>query len=323
MEEYMALAKEVMLMEAKGIEAVADSLDNTFIEIIHQILACQGRIVMTGIGKSGIISRKIAATLASTGTPSFFMHPGEAAHGDLGMVTKEDIVFMISNSGESDELLRLIPSLKRIQCRIFLMTMREDSSLAKLSDTVLLLPLLTEADSNRLAPTVSTTAMLVVGDAIAMVLLRKRSFERENFALFHPAGSLGKKLIVKVKDIMKKDKETPVITADFTVRQAIFEISDKGLGATIVVDSFEKKNIVGIVTDGDIRRIVQNKNEIWDLKVQEIMTEEPISIREDNLATEALNVMEEKKVSVLPVINTENKVIGLLHIHHIIKEGIV
>jgi arabinose-5-phosphate isomerase len=312
-----------MLAEARGIEQTAASLTEEFDAVIEDLLACRGRVVTTGIGKSGHIARKIAATFASTGTPSFFLHPAEASHGDLGMVTADDVILMFSNSGESDELLRIIPSLKRIHCRLVLISGRKDSTLASCADRVLLLPGLREAELFELAPTVSTAAMLALGDAMALVLLQERRFGSKEFALYHPAGSLGKKLILTVRDLMKTGKEVPIVTSDCTLGLAILEISKKGVGATVIVPEDNCLEIAGIITDGDIRRMVERNRDVWDMKVEQVMTRHPVSIEENRLAIDALNIMEEKKISVLPVVGADGTLTGLIHMHQILQAGVV
>jgi len=289
-------------------------------------MACQGRTVITGMGKSGLIGRKISATLASTGTPSFYLHPAEGIHGDLGMVTQDDVVIALSNSGETAEVLHILPSLRRIGAKVIAMVGNKNSTLAKNADVVLDVSVSKEACPLGLAPTSSTTAALAFGDALAMELLSAKNFTAKQFAVFHPGGSLGRKLLLTVDDIMHKDKENPLVTGEMSVKDALFVITDKGLGAVSVVDDKEHKHLVGLLTDGDIRRGLSKGFAFLDRPVVEIMTKTPKTITANKLAAEALHLMESNKprpITVLPVIDENRCVVGLLHMTDLVHQGVV
>lgn len=312
-------AKEVLQIEAEGILGVIDRLDNNFVKMVDLIYAGKGRVILTGIGKSGIVARKIVATLNSTGTPSLFLHPVEAMHGDLGMVGPDDVVIALSNSGETDELNMLIPSIKGIGCTFIAFAGHVDSTLGRQSDIVIDVSVEREACPLGLAPTASTTAFLAVGDALAVTLLRKRGFKSSDFKRFHPGGSLGQHLSVKVQEIMLTGKKVPMVSRGQTMRHAIQEINRMQLGAALVV---EKDNIlVGIVTDGDIRRCLTAHEHIYDLPVEEIMTRDPKTAGPGSLASQALGIMEKHQITVLPIVNPVQKVRGLLHLHDILGKG--
>ncbi|NVM57264.1 MAG: KpsF/GutQ family sugar-phosphate isomerase [Desulfobacterales bacterium] len=312
-------AKEVLQIEAEGIFGVVDRLDENFVKIVNLIYACKGRVIITGIGKSGIVARKIVATLNSTGTRSLFLHPVEAMHGDLGMVGADDIVIALSNSGETDEVNMLIPSLKRIGCTLIAFTGQVDSTLGRQSDIVIDVGVDREACPLGLAPTASTTALLAVGDALAVTLIRKRDFEPSDFKKFHPAGSLGRRLSVKVREIMLTGKKIPKVFKGQTMRDAIREISRGRLGATLVV---EKGNILaGIITDGDIRRSLMARERIYERPVEEVMTGSPKILGPDSLASQALSIMEKNQITVLPIVNPVQKVRGILHLHDVLGKG--
>ncbi|TCL64789.1 arabinose-5-phosphate isomerase [Hydrogenispora ethanolica] len=315
---YLEQAKEVLRIEAEAVKTIAEELDDSFARAVELILNCSGRIVVTGMGKSGLIGRKIAATLASTGTPSFFLHPGEAVHGDLGMVTPSDIVIAISSSGEVDEVLAILPTLKIIGTPIISITGNRDSSLAQNSDLVLMVQVEKEACPLGLAPTASTTATLALGDALAVVLLKTRNFTPEDFALYHPGGSLGRKLLLTVDKLMHTGEMNPVIPLDKTVKDAVIVMTSHGNhGAAVIVG--ERGRLAGIITDGDLRRILKNHDNPLTLPVERVMTRNPRSIGPEKLAAEAMHVMEAKNITVLPVIDTEGVAIGIIHLHDIIK----
>lgn len=287
-------------------------------------MACPGRTVITGMGKSGIIGRKMAATLASTGTPSFYLHPAEGIHGDLGMVTEGDVVIALSNSGETGEVLHILPSLRRIGAKLIAMVGNPNSTLAKNSDIVLNVGVTREACPLGLAPTSSTTAALAYGDALALALLSKRKFTASQFAVFHPGGSLGRKLLLTVEDIMHSGTENPLVKADISVQDALFVITDKGLGAVSVVDDDNK--MLGVLTDGDIRRGLSKGVDFLKRPVTELMTASPKTITKEKLAAQALHIMESncpKPITVLPVVDAENHVIGLLHMTDLVRQGVV
>jgi arabinose-5-phosphate isomerase len=288
------------------------------VEIIHN---SKGRVVITGIGKSGLVGRKIAATLASTGTPSFFMHPAEASHGDLGMVTEDDVVIAISNSGETEEILRLIPYLKYFNVKIIALTGNPQSTLAKQADVVLDVSVKEEACPFGFIPTASTTVTMAMGDAIAVALIMLNGFKKEDFAVFHPGGSLGRRMLTKVKDLMHTGEEVPVAYPDTLMLDAVLEISSKRLGVVVIVD--ENKRILGIITDGDVRRGVHRwGKELFELKASQIMTKNPKTINEEELAAVALSTMQKYSITSLVVPANDGTLKGLIHIHDILKKGI-
>lgn len=317
-------AKEVLRIEAEAINALIPRIDGSFAAAVTMMLSCEGRIVVTGMGKSGLIGQKIAATLASTGTPAFFLHPAEGIHGDLGMVTAKDIVVALSNSGETDELINILPILKRIGARIIAMTGRAQSTLAKNADIFLDVAVAKEACPLGLAPTASTTAALALGDALAVALLLERKFTPEEFALFHPGGSLGRKLLLTVEKVMHSGAENPVIEMDKTLKEALFIITSKGLGAASVIDA--KGKLVGIVTDGDIRRSLEKGCDVLNRPLTETMTHTPKTITPEKLAAQALQIMENNKprpITVLPVIDQDKHPVGMLHLTDLLKAGVV
>lgn len=314
-------ARKVFAIEIESLQKVKDELDEEFIVLVNEILSCQGRVILTGIGKSGHIARKIAATMSSLGTPAYFLHPAEGAHGDLGVITKNDIILAISYSGETDEIIQLIPSIKKINAKLVSITCRPDSTLERHADLSIHLKILREACMHNLAPTTSSTATLVFGDALAIVLSKIIGFQPENFAVFHPKGSLGKRLLTKVSDLMFTGEENPIIDGDEALKKAIIIMSEKGLGAISVVD-FEGK-LIGIITDGDLRRTIEKYDNLPDLKVNDIMTRNPVVITPDALAVEAIKQMQEREIMVLPVINENRKPVGMIRLHDIIKAGIV
>jgi arabinose-5-phosphate isomerase len=312
-------AKEVLQIEAEGILGVVDRLDNNFVKMVDLIYACKGRVILTGIGKSGIVARKIVATLNSTGTRSLFLHPVEAMHGDLGMVSSDDVVIALSSSGETDELSMLIPSIKRIGCPLVAFTGRVDSTLGRQSDIAIDVGVEREACPLGLAPTASTMALLAVGDALAVTLIRKRKFRSSDFKKFHPGGNLGQHLSVKVRKIMLTGKKVPMVSNKQTMRHVIQEINRMQLGVALVV---ERDNIlVGIITDGDIRRCLMTQEHIYDLPVEDAMTKTPKTLGPDSLASQALSIMEKHQITVLPIVNPVQKVRGILHLHDILGKG--
>ena len=317
-------AQKVLRMEADAILELIPRIDKHFDAAVEMILACHGRAVITGMGKSGLVGRKIAATLASTGTPSFYLHPAEGIHGDLGMVTGDDIVIALSNSGETAEVLNILPSLRRIGARIIAMVGNSDSTLGRNGDIVLNVGVSKEACPLGLAPTSSTTAALAFGDALALALLSKRNFTAKQFAVFHPGGSLGRKLLLTVGNIMHTGADNPLVYGDTTVQDALFVITDKGLGAVSVVN---KDNVMlGVLTDGDIRRGLSKGVGFLQRPVTELMTAKPKTITKDKLAAEALHLMESHKpkpITVLPVLDNEKHVIGLLHMTDLVRQGVV
>jgi len=317
-------AIETLKLEAEAVENLIPRVDNEFVAAVEEILKCKGRVIVTGMGKSGHVGRKIAATLASTGTPAFFLHPAEAFHGDLGMVTENDIVVAISNSGESSEIVNILPIIRRIGAKIIAMCGKKNSSLGKNADYFVNIGVEREACILGLAPTSSTTATLAMGDAIAMALMDEKKFTSQNFALFHPGGALGRKLLLTVGDVMHVGDENPVVKLGATAKDALFEMTEKGLGAVSVVDDDGK--FLGIVTDGIIRRAIEKDKNFIDDLAENIMFKNALIISPDKLAAEALSVMDKHKprpVTVLPVVDNDGKVVGIIHLTDLLRQGIV
>ncbi|MGB9710066.1 MAG: KpsF/GutQ family sugar-phosphate isomerase [Thermodesulfovibrio sp.] len=321
MENLIDVAKRVLTIEAQSLQELKERINEDFLKAVEIIHNSKGRVVVTGMGKSGLVGRKIAATLASTGTPSFFMHPAEASHGDLGMVTEDDVVIAISNSGETEEVLRLIPYLKYFNVKIIALTGNPNSTLARQADVTLDVSVKEEACPFGFIPTASTTVTLAMGDALAVALIMRNGFKKEDFAVFHPGGSLGRKMLTKVKDLMHMGEELPVAHPDTVMLDAVLEISSKRLGVVVIVD--EKMKILGIITDGDVRRGVQKYGkELFELKVSEIMTRNPKTINEEELAAVALSTMQKYSITSLVVPASDGTLKGLIHIHDILKKGI-
>jgi arabinose-5-phosphate isomerase len=317
---YLTSMKEVLEKEAQAILELSNSLGASMEEAIELILQCNGRVVITGIGKSGIIGRKINATMASTGTPSLFLHPSEGLHGDLGMVTKHDVVIAISNSGESDEVINLIPSIKKIGAKMIAIVKNSQSTLATNSDIVLNIGNVKEACPLGLAPTTSTTVTLALGDALSIALLEARKFQPEDFALYHPAGSLGRKLLLTVGNVVKTSRKNPTVFGDDTIKDALFQMTAQGMGAATVVDA--QGFLLGVLTDGDIRRAFALTDNVLEKKVEELCNLTPVVIKEDVLASQALELMEDKKVNVLPVINEMHQPVAMIHLHDLMNLGL-
>ena len=319
--DFRSAALEVLKTEIEALEQLDQYFNEDFIQACELILANrEGKVAVMGMGKSGHIGNKIAASLASTGTSAFFVHPGEAAHGDLGMIKSGDIVLAISNSGESAEILGLFPVLKRLNIKIISMTGKPSSTMAKLSDFHLPITVPKEACPLGLAPTASTTATLAMGDALAVALLQARGFTAEDFALSHPGGALGRKLLLKLSDIMHTDDQLPLVTPDTVVREALLEISQKGLGMTAVVDSHQ--HLVGIFTDGDLRRILDKRIDIHSALIGEVMTTNPTTASPNILAAEGLNLMQQKSINGL-ILCLDGKVVGALNMHDLLKAGVM
>lgn len=318
---YLEEAKRVFNIEINALEKVRDNLDNTFEQILKAVAECRGKVVVTGMGKPGHIARKIAATMASLGTPSFFLHPAEALHGDLGMVGKEDVIIAISYSGESEEITRMLSNIKAIGATLIGISGNSDSTLVRYSDYSQVFPDFEEACYLGLAPTSSTTAALVYGDALAVVASRIYGFNENNYGLYHPAGSLGKKLFIKVKDVMAANENNAVISSGLTLKSAIVEMGKKGLGIITVVN--EENKILGVITDGDLRRQLEKGVDVYGLMVDEIMTKTPTVINEENMAIEALQILKDKNISSAPVVDQNNKVVGTIRLRDIINKGIV
>jgi len=320
LQDFITRGKQVLAIEKQAINQLEQYIDENFQNACQLMFNCQGRIIVIGMGKSGHIGNKIAATLASTGSPSFFVHPGEASHGDLGMITSQDVVILISNSGETSEVINIIPVLKRIGAKIVSMSGNVNSSLAKLSDVHVCIKVEQEACPLGLAPTASTTATLVMGDAFAVALLEARGFTADDFALSHPGGSLGKRLILTLKDIMHSGIHIPVVKCDDIIKDALIEMSEKGLGMTAIVNT--KNQLQGIFTDGDLRRILEQRIDIHKTKISEVMTTQCTTVNADMLAAQALNIMENKRINGLLVVNESRQPIGAFNMQDLLKAGV-
>lgn len=318
-DNILASAKSTILSESEAIAKLVDFLDDNFVKTVESIYNASGRLVVTGIGKSAIIAQKIVATLNSTGTPSLFLHASEAIHGDLGMVQPGDVVICISKSGNSPEIKVLVPLLKRFGNKLIAITGNTTSFLGKEADYTLNTYVETEACPNNLAPTNSTTAQLVIGDAIAVCLMQMRNFTAEDFAKYHPGGALGKKLLLRVRDMLDTTHK-PIVAPDSNIKTVIVEISEKRLGVTAVVDN---NKIIGIITDGDIRRMLNKTETITGLTAQDIMTKNPKTIKSTDLVSDALNILEDFSITQLVVVDINNEYQGVIHLHDILKEGIV
>ena len=314
------LAKEVFLIEAASITNLIEKLGSSFEQAIELLYKCKGRVIITGMGKSGHIGKKIAATFSSTGTPSYFLHPAESTHGDSGVITRDDIVLAISNSGETSELLQLLPLVQRFGVKMIALTGKLNSTLAQKSDVVLDISVEKEACPLNLAPTASTTATLAMGDALAVCLLEKRGFTAEDFLQFHPSGSLGKGLFWKVEELMISGDDLPIVNANLAFKEAVKVVSAKNLGSTIVVD--EKNILKGLLTDGDIRRIIQKYDNISELKVKDVIKEGAKTIKKEALAAQALQIMEKHSITSLVILRDDGSPEGIIHIHNLLKAGV-
>ncbi|WDE04409.1 KpsF/GutQ family sugar-phosphate isomerase [Thalassomonas viridans] len=321
MKDFKQLARTVLKIEQQAVAELDQYIDDSFESACQLMYHCKGRVIVIGMGKSGHIGGKIAATLASTGTPSFFVHPGEASHGDLGMITSDDVVLCISNSGETSEVLSIIPVIKRIGSKLIAMTGEPLSTLAKLADTHVCIKVSQEACPLGLAPTSSTTATLVMGDALAVALLNARGFTADDFALSHPGGSLGKRLLLRLTDIMHRDERLPVVSNKAFIKDALVEMSLKGLGMTAVTD--EQGQLAGVFTDGDLRRILDDKIDIHQDNIASVMTVSPTTAHGDMLAAEALKIMEDKKINGLIIIDENNVPVGAMNMHDLLKSGVL
>ena len=319
----IARAKQVLQTEAKAIEQLLERIDEQFVRAVELLLACEGKVVVTGVGKSGIIGQKIASTLASTGTPAFFLHPTEGIHGDLGMLEKKDIVVAISNSGETDELSQILPLIKRYGNKLIALTGKAKSTLARAGDVVLDVSVAEEACPLGLAPTASTTATLAMGDALAVALLEKRGFKKEDFAMRHPGGKLGKRLLLRVCDLMHKGDELPMVYDDTLMKEALVEITSKRLGVTGVMN--KQKELIGVITDGDLRRAIERYSDLLQRTAGEVMTRNPKRIEADTLAAQAVQQMEQYAITSLFVFDKagERIPLGIIHLHDLLKAGVV
>ncbi len=319
-EELLALAAGVLDIEARAVDTLKDRLNDDFVAACELCLNTPGRVVVTGMGKSGHVSNKIAATLASTGTPAFFMHPAEASHGDLGMITSQDLLLAVSYSGETAEVVTILPLVKRMGARLLSMTGNPASTMARAADVHIDISVAEEACPLNLAPTASTTATLAMGDALAVALLKKRGFTAEDFARSHPSGSLGKRLLLRVADVMHTGDRVPAVLADVTLRDALLEMTAKGLGMTAVVD--DDRRLLGIFTDGDLRRTLDTGADIRETRIREVMHTRCVSVDPDVLAAEALRFLEENKITGLLVVEN-GLLVGALNIHDLFREGLM
>jgi len=317
---YKTIAKETLSIEGNTLLEASKLIGKEIEDAVDIILTCKGKLIITGVGKSGLIGAKIAATFASTGTPSFFLHPTEALHGDLGMIGKSDIILAISYSGESDELSKILPHIKRFDIPLIGMTRDKNSTLGQFSDVIISLHVKREACPLDIAPTSSTTLTLALGDALAVCLMRARHFAKEDFASFHPGGSLGRQLFVKVKDLMRKDN-LPVITEDTTLKEAIVKISEGRLGTVLIVDKHQK--LIALLSDGDIRRALMKREFSLEHSVMQYATKNPKSLNDETiLASDALVMIEKHKIQLLIVTDKDNKIQGVLHLHDLVEAGI-
>ena len=319
--QAIALAKRVLDVEARAVADLSDRLDGKFADAVRIVLECKGRVVVSGIGKSGHIARKIASTLASTGTPAFFVHPAEASHGDLGMITSDDVMLALSNSGESAELLAIVPLIKRQGARLVAITGNAQSSLAQQADVHLDGRVTEEACPLGLAPTASTTASLALGDALAVALLEARGFGREDFARSHPGGSLGRQLLTFVADVMRTGAAVPMVPLSASLSEAVLEISRKGMGMTAVVE--DGSRLVGVFTDGDLRRTLEHNVDLRSMAVRDVMTPSPCTVSADQLAVEAVKLMEERRISQLPVVDGRHRLVGALNTHDLMRAKVI
>jgi len=314
-------ARTVLTVEAAAIAALAPRLDGSFVQACQLLLACTGRVVVSGMGKSGHVANKIAATLASTGTPAFFVHPGEASHGDIGMITANDVVLALSNSGETDELVTILPIIKRLNVPLIALTGRADSTLGRGATVVLDVSVPAEACPLNLAPTASTTASLAMGDALAVAVLEARGFTPEDFARSHPAGTLGRKLLLHVEDVMRSGNDLPVVAPDALLREGLLEMSRKALGMTCVADAQGK--LLGVFTDGDLRRVLDRSLDLQTTPMRNAMTANPKRVKPRMLAVEAVHLMDTHRITALPVVDDADVIVGALNIHDLFRAGVM
>lgn len=320
-DQLLALAAEVLEIESRAVADLKSRLNDDFLAACQLCMDTEGRVVVTGMGKSGHVSNKIAATLASTGTPAFFMHPAEASHGDLGMITKHDLLLAISYSGETEEVITILPIVKRMGAKLLSMTGNPDSTMAKAADVHLDISVAEEACPLNLAPTASTTATLAMGDALSVALLKNRGFTAEDFARSHPSGILGKRLLLRVADVMRSGDRVPAVSADMSLRDALLEMTDKGLGMTAIVDADDK--VMGIYTDGDLRRTLDSGADVRSTIIQDVMHANCKTTSAEILAAEALHILEENKITSLLVVDDDNTLVGALNIHDLFREGLM
>jgi arabinose-5-phosphate isomerase len=313
--------KRVLEIEARAIAGLVDRLDYRFTDAVDLLYRCAGKVVVSGMGKSGLIGQKIASTLASTGTPAFFVHPAEGVHGDLGMLARRDVFIAISNSGETEEVLKLLPFVKRLSIPVIALTGKVQSTLAKNSEVVLDVSVREEACPMGLAPTASTTAALAMGDALAIALLEKRGFKEEDFAQFHPGGTLGRRLLLKVRDLMHQGEAIPRVDQRASAREAIMEMTTKKLGMTTVVDP--QGRLQGVITDGDLRRFLEKGVDLATAQAGDLASKQPKTIGPDDLAARAVQVMEQFSITSLVVLDGEGRMVGVIHMHDLLKSGVV
>lgn len=316
-----AMGRRALEIERNGLDALIERIDDAFAKACQIMLKCEGRVIVTGMGKSGHIGGKLAATLASTGTPAFFVHPGEASHGDLGMITRQDVVLALSNSGETGEIITILPLIKRLAVPLISMTGKPNSTLAKTSSVHIDVSVPQEACPLNLAPTASTTATLAMGDALAVAMLEARGFTPEDFAMSHPGGALGRRLLLKVHDVMHTGERLPKVFPDTPLTRALLEMTRKGLGITAVVDPQDR--VIGVYTDGDLRRTLDQGVDVRSASISEVMTRGGKSVRADQLAAEAVQLMEQHKITALLVLDEQHRLQGVIHMHDLLRAGVV
>jgi len=314
--EIIKSGKKVIEIECENLNRVKENLGESFAKAVEKFKNCKGKVIVTGMGKSGIIGRKIVGTFASIGMPSIFLHPGDAVHGDLGVVLKNDIVLLISNSGETDELIRIVPSIKKIGAEIISITATKNSTLGQYSDIVIETGEIKEADTFGIIPSSSTTTALVIGDALALALMNIKNVQKQDFAFFHPGGNLGRRLMLRVKDIMQTGNNIPIVFEDAPLIEGIKEINRKNLGFTLAVDKYKK--LKGIITDGDIRRLIAKEENLENLKVKDVMTKNPKTIDEETLAVKAMEIMEKYEITCLAILDENKLPKGIIHLHDLL-----
>jgi len=315
------IGKKVLQIERDALSSLIKRIDANFEKIVNLICAIEGRVIVTGMGKPGFIAQKISATLSSTGTPSLYLHPAEALHGDLGRVTKDDLILALSNSGETDEMIKFLPIIRKIGAKLVAMVGNINSTLARNADYIINTSVKREACSLGLAPTTSTTAMLAMGDALAIALLDKKGFKAKDFALFHPGGILGKRLILKVEDIMRKGRDNPIVNENYTVKRVLLAITKARAGSASVVNA--KGRLTGIFTDGDLRRHLETESDLINKKVKDFMTKNPATIKKERLAAEAFDILRSRKIDEIPVVDERKRPVGLLDVQDLLKAGLV
>jgi len=315
------IAKRVLRIERDALSSLINRIGSNFERVVNAIYNIEGRVIVTGMGKPGFIAQKISATLSSTGTPSLYLHPAEALHGDLGRVTKDDLILALSNSGETEEMVKFLPIVRKIGAKLVAMVGNIDSTLAKNADYIINTSVKREACSLGLAPTTSTTAMLAMGDALAIALLDKKGFKAKDFALFHPGGILGKRLILTVEDIMRKGRDNPIVNEEYTVKKVLLAITKARAGSASVVDA--KGRLTGIFTDGDLRRHLESQPDLINKKVKDFMTRNPATIKKERLAAEAFDILRSRKIDEIPVVDDKKRPIGLLDVQDLLKAGLV